>query len=1033
MRCLHCGRRLSLLRKFSDGEFCSAEHRQVFQQQQSDLALARLIESQNRITQPPKAKPSPKPVVRPKAAAEGEPQVPEARPIAEWFKAVGRRVVSVPNNAPFDPQQSSSIPRVALGVWQQGFDEALAVRLTVGSSPIARQWQPTVLNPLFRLGIHLPIDANPVPPCFALGAAEQCPLRLAVCPTGVAQQRAPAVIALNVEGVCRIPALLFGTVAPDRPAVVEPEPPRFADALMPLAYPVPELSRLSTVSAPSPLQPHMERHSKLTATSGTGRMAEEEATPLPLAETLLPLAMPVAGSGPEITIAEPVLNLPLEADAWSAGWASNTPRNAGRMAVAVLRDESAMEPMAAPQVLALSAVISNMETSALVAEAGPASPKSQAKPALAGMPESRRSARLKVKAMAAAVGLGPAASNVEPLGGSAVPGKPGGPGRQIRTGLILREEQCALVVSGAQDAPKPVVWDSLAVEILDVACAPCVPAGHLWPEVPEPVVIPPEMEAESFPYEDEEIIVTRVVRPLIDDAAALSGLADEPPATQVTSCDVPDEPLAALEAALATHSPRVEPEPTESPVAAQQSEAHELELAALNAAVEALTTDEEPAAEPVPAMAVLQAAVEAEQLTDPGDAVPSYEIEPDALPPATSEVTTEPAVESTPLMTESPVAAQAEQLTGSWTADEAQQAEADLPVEQSVERDLPMCDQLRLYAGRGETGAGCVTHASSADDLGVWVDALARDPMRPGSRLVVDHADGSGPRRSQAERQLKKPSGLLRFDTQKLPGRRFWAHAPSDLKWVALALPLILGLVVYSFKASPPKTEAGRSVASKSPSVIGSELNSIQKVILDRAAIKLYDDFRGGLGSWQGAEGWAKTWKYGEASFLEPGQLALYSPTVNMRDYTIQFLGQIERRSLNWVFRARDNRNYYAMRIVITRTGPLPQASVVRYAVIDGKEAGAKTLPLPFPVHSDTLYLVKMEVRGDSFTTYIQSQVVDNFSDTRLEGGGVGFFSPKGDKSYLRWVEVTHQYDVLGRLCAFLAPYNVQAEGRKTE
>lgn len=152
-----------------------------------------------------------------------------------------------------------------------------------------------------------------------------------------------------------------------------------------------------------------------------------------------------------------------------------------------------------------------------------------------------------------------------------------------------------------------------------------------------------------------------------------------------------------------------------------------------------------------------------------------------------------------------------------------------------------------------------------------------------------------------------------------------------------------------------------------------------------------------------------------------------------MADYSLEFLGQIGRRSLNWVFRAKDFRNYYAMRLVLTKPGPLPQASIVRYAVIDGKEGPAKTLPLPMPIKGDTLYRVRMEVKGDTFTTYVQGQVVDNFTDDRLATGGIGFFTPPGDRTLLRWVEVSYQYDFLGRLCALVAPYGVQADGRISE
>jgi hypothetical protein len=115
------------------------------------------------------------------------------------------------------------------------------------------------------------------------------------------------------------------------------------------------------------------------------------------------------------------------------------------------------------------------------------------------------------------------------------------------------------------------------------------------------------------------------------------------------------------------------------------------------------------------------------------------------------------------------------------------------------------------------------------------------------------------------------------------------------------------------------------------------------------------------------------------------------------------------------------------MRLVITRPGPLPEASIMRYSVINGKQTEPVMLPLPFPIKVSTMYRVRVEVRDDEITTYVQGQLVDSFTDSRLKKGGVGFFCPKGDKSLLRWVEVTHQYDYLGRLCALFAPYHVQA------
>ncbi|QOY91693.1 hypothetical protein [Paludibaculum fermentans] len=1059
-----------MLRKFSDGEFCTAEHRQIFQQQQSDLALARLIESQNRIERPAMAKPAPKPVMRTKAAvAEAEQAVPEARPIAEWFKPNGRKVLFVPHALPFDPKLSSSKPGCQVALQHQGFEAPEGLRLGLELSPLARNARQVVLNPLFRLGIRLPAGAKPVQPELEPEAAGLARLSTK---TGLSMaavvRETPAEIA-DFAGAACIPVLFCGTVAPDRQDALAPESLGLADALLPLACPIAGPVPVRTVTEVELNTAHPPQRWAVLPAIVADRAAEPDADPLPISEALLPVALPALERGSVCGIALPELEVPLALPGWGAEQDPALPANPSPRFGAELRTETEMARIPGPGALTVQPLLAETEITAQCELLEPALPLWNAAPPEAVMATSKRTARMKLRAMAAAAGFGQIA--VEALPSERMPDKP-----QtlvlLQGGIDLAQDHTlrGIEVCAALSAARPLPAEAPGSGILDAAAAPCMPSGRFRPAVPDPVVSAPKIEEPAGGLAAEEFgeaVFVRVVRPLIDDEApdAISGsaqdefaaafaaemaireLAPEPAAEALTAeTPISDSGLQAAALPLAA-----EPEAEGVPVAALAAQtdepaqgtpvAEELAMAAPpappDAGMESLQTEAvvspvlaeaEPAA--VEALAAVQAVRPEGETVEPVAAVSQWTVVEQR-----ANLETEAGVYPAAMAAEAvaPVAAAAS------LAGEAQPAAVDAAVE--AERleageltGPPECDQLRIYAGRGETGPAAKPHFSRADDHGLWPDSLSAEPLRPKSRLLIDQADGSGPRRANAERAAKHSAGLLRFDTRKLPGRRFWAHAPSDLKWVAVGLPLILALIVYSFKASPPKSETGRPVAdSRAHSVIGGELNSIQKVILDRAAIKLYDDFRGGLGSWHGSDGWAKTWKYGEASFLEPGQLALYSPTVNMRDYTMQFLGQIERRSLNWVFRATDNKNYYAMRIVITKTGPLPQASVVRYAVINGKEVGTKTLPLPFPVHSDTLYLVKMEVRGDSFTTYIQSQVVDNFSDSRLEGGGIGFFSPKGDKSYLRWVEVTHQYDVLGRLCAFLAPYNVQAEGRKTE
>lgn len=346
---------------------------------------------------------------------------------------------------------------------------------------------------------------------------------------------------------------------------------------------------------------------------------------------------------------------------------------------------------------------------------------------------------------------------------------------------------------------------------------------------------------------------------------------------------------------------------------------------------------------------------------------------------------------------------------------------------------------LPVHAPRPLQGRPVWTPEADRQRLPLWSGAFEAEPQICHSGLCLDQADGSGPTRLP---EPKKPRFQLpSFRLPRLPRLGgAWRHAPADLKWVSLAIPAVLVLVIYSLMPSPPMKPAGVTVtetagetASAAPSALAERFSTMQKVIMERAAIRLIDDFRSGLGAWSGPDGWSKTWQYNAANFVSPGRLAIYSPTARMQDYEFSFLAQIDRRSLNWVVRAADEKNHHVIRIVITQPGPLPKAMIVRYPVINGRQGPATTLPLPLTIRTDTLYKVRMEVKGDRFITYVQDQVVDSFTDDRLPQGGVGFFSPQGDRALLRWVSVMHQYDYLGRLCAVLAPYTARAEGRRME
>ena len=148
--------------------------------------------------------------------------------------------------------------------------------------------------------------------------------------------------------------------------------------------------------------------------------------------------------------------------------------------------------------------------------------------------------------------------------------------------------------------------------------------------------------------------------------------------------------------------------------------------------------------------------------------------------------------------------------------------------------------------------------------------------------------------------------------------------------------------------------------------------------------------------------------------------MALLRPTIQLTDYRMEFLGQIESKSLSWAFRAHDTDNYYAMKLNVVVPGARPVISVARYAVVNGKRGRKVEIPLPVMMHNQRPYHIAVEVRGNRFVTSVEGETVDSFVDDALSIGGVGFFSDGAERARVYWVKVTNNDDLLGRICAYV-------------
>jgi hypothetical protein len=249
-----------------------------------------------------------------------------------------------------------------------------------------------------------------------------------------------------------------------------------------------------------------------------------------------------------------------------------------------------------------------------------------------------------------------------------------------------------------------------------------------------------------------------------------------------------------------------------------------------------------------------------------------------------------------------------------------------------------------------------------------------------------------------------------------------WTAAPMELKAMTFLLPVLLAAAGLLPRVQVPHTEAAKQK-------LANQWKGFAQVISHRAAIAFNDDFRSGLDAWESRSNLTTSWSYDRVGFVQPGPLALYRPTEDLTDYRFEFLGEIEHKALGCAVRAKDLDNYYALKFTAVTSGPLPSVRLVRYAVINGKEGPHVEKQLPASVRADMLYRVVVEARGNDFTVTTQGEMVDFWSDGRLQKGGVGLFCGRGEKARLRWVSVSHQYDTLGRLCAFLVPNGLEGLG----
>lgn len=262
---------------------------------------------------------------------------------------------------------------------------------------------------------------------------------------------------------------------------------------------------------------------------------------------------------------------------------------------------------------------------------------------------------------------------------------------------------------------------------------------------------------------------------------------------------------------------------------------------------------------------------------------------------------------------------------------------------------------------------------------------------------------------------LRMPNWRARVAKEDHPERRSTGYGSVVFASIAV-LVLAMAASQFSGPGTGAKVVSALPNAKTSSRPVGQFLNSLVQA---GTSSSLREDFRAGIGNWDGA-------KVGTDWALEPGRvrptsLRLWKQSAGLSNYEMEFMGQIEQKSIDWAFRAPDAKNYYGTKLMITKAGPRPNAGLVRFIVLDGRERERVELPLPLTLEPGVDYQVRVSVQGNHFLTSVNGQLVSSWSDSRISRGGVGFFSEAGESSLLKWVMVSNRDSMLSRFVSYFS------------
>jgi len=131
-------------------------------------------------------------------------------------------------------------------------------------------------------------------------------------------------------------------------------------------------------------------------------------------------------------------------------------------------------------------------------------------------------------------------------------------------------------------------------------------------------------------------------------------------------------------------------------------------------------------------------------------------------------------------------------------------------------------------------------------------------------------------------------------------------------------------------------------------------------------------------------------------------RISLLRASRDLTDYRVEFESAIQSKASGWVYRAKDSQNFYVSKLEIQKPGTEAAIVAEHYAVINGEEMARSRVPLPSAPGADAVYKIRFQAVGNHFTTWVQGQKVEDWTDDRIKSGGAGLYSEDGERATLR-------------------------------